>query len=79
MCLRLDLYMSNVLLLCIIIFFTRIDYTLLTCDIYQFSLRHINDPVLSSLNMEGIRFFYVISIKCNCGGIRETCSPRCED
>jgi hypothetical protein len=50
--------------------FTRIGYTLLTCDMYKSSLRHIHDPVLSSLKMEGIRFFYVISIKCSSGGIR---------
>jgi hypothetical protein len=31
---------------------------------YMCRLRHINDPVLSSLKMEGIRllFFYVISL-----------------
>jgi hypothetical protein len=29
-----------------------------TCDMYMCSLRHINDPVLLSLKMEGIRFFY---------------------
>jgi hypothetical protein len=50
--------MSHLLLLCIIIFFTRIGYTLLTCDMYKSSLRHIHDPVLSSLNMEGIRVIY---------------------
>jgi hypothetical protein len=35
--------------------FTRISCTLFTCDMYMCRLRHINDPVLSSLNMEGIR------------------------
>jgi hypothetical protein len=36
-----------------------------TCDMYMCCLRHINDSVLSSLNMEGIRipffFFYCFS------------------
>ena len=36
------------------LFFTRIAYTLLTCDTYKSSLRHIHDPVLLSLKMEGI-------------------------
>jgi hypothetical protein len=39
------------------IIFTRISRTLFTCDMYMCRLRHINDPVLSSLKMEGIRFF----------------------
>jgi hypothetical protein len=38
------------------IIFTRIGCTLFTCDMYMCRLRHINDPVLSSLEMEGIRF-----------------------
>jgi hypothetical protein len=29
-----------------------------TCDMYKSSLRHIHDPVLSSLKMKGIRFFF---------------------
>jgi hypothetical protein len=37
------------------IVFTRIGCTLLTCDMYMSDLRHIHDPVLSSLKMEGIR------------------------
>jgi hypothetical protein len=28
-----------------------------TCDMYMCRLRHINDPVLSSIKMEGIRVF----------------------
>jgi hypothetical protein len=36
---------------------TRIGCTLLTCDIYMSELRHIHDPVLSSLKTEGTRFF----------------------
>jgi hypothetical protein len=56
-CLRRHIYMSHVLLLCIS-FFTRIGCTLLTCDIYMCHLRHIHDPVLSSLKMEGIRLLY---------------------
>jgi hypothetical protein len=35
------------------IIFTRISCTLFTCDMYMCRLRHINDPVLSSLKMEG--------------------------
>jgi hypothetical protein len=43
------------------IIFTRIGCTLLTCDIYMSDLRHIHDPVISSLKMKGIYllFFYV--------------------
>jgi hypothetical protein len=37
------------------IVFTRISCTLLTCDMYMSDLRHIHDPVLSSLKVEGIR------------------------
>jgi hypothetical protein len=42
------------------IIFTRIGCTLLTRDMYMSDQRHIHDPVLSSLKMEGIRllFFY---------------------
>jgi hypothetical protein len=39
------------------IIFTRISFTLFTCDMYMCRLRHINDPVLSSLKMEGIRIY----------------------
>jgi hypothetical protein len=39
------------------IVFTRIGCSLLTCDMYMSDLRHIHDPVLSSLKMEGIRLF----------------------
>jgi hypothetical protein len=43
---------THVLLLCVsVIFF-------LTCDIYKSSLRHIHDPVLSSLKMKGILSFF---------------------
>jgi hypothetical protein len=62
--------------------FTRIGCTILTCDMYMCRLRHINDPVLSSLKMEGIRllYSYVLSIKCSSsGGIRDTCSARREN
>jgi hypothetical protein len=38
------------------IIFTRIGCTLLTCDMYMSDLKHIHDPVLPSLKMEGIRF-----------------------
>jgi hypothetical protein len=37
--------------MCII--FARISCTLFTCDMCMCRLRHINDPVLSSLKMEG--------------------------
>jgi hypothetical protein len=41
------------------IIFTRIGCTLLiTCDMYMSDLRHIHDPVLSSLKMESIRFIF---------------------
>jgi hypothetical protein len=42
------------------IIFTRIGCTLLTCDMYMSDLRHIHEPVLSSLKMEGIRFFFIM-------------------
>jgi hypothetical protein len=37
------------------IIFTGISCTLFTCDMYMCRRRHINDPVLSSLKMEGVR------------------------
>jgi hypothetical protein len=40
------------------IIFRRIGCTLLTCDMYMSDLRHIHDPVLSSLKMEGIRLLF---------------------
>jgi hypothetical protein len=42
------------------IIFTRIGCTLLTCDIYMSDLRHIHDPALSSLKMEGMRLLLFI-------------------
>jgi hypothetical protein len=30
-------------------------------DMYKSSLRHIHDPVLSSLKMKGIRFFFTLA------------------
>jgi hypothetical protein len=42
------------------IIFTRIGYILLTCDMYMSDLRHIHDPVLSSLKMEVIRLLLFI-------------------
>jgi hypothetical protein len=39
------------------IIFKRISCTLFTCDMCVCHLRHINDPVLSSLKMEGIFSF----------------------
>jgi hypothetical protein len=46
------------------IIFTRISCTLFTCDIYMCRLRHINDPVLSSLKMEGIRLLSFLVYEC---------------
>jgi hypothetical protein len=40
------------------IIFTRISCTLFTCDMHMCRLRHINDPVLSSLQMEGKRLLF---------------------
>ena len=40
-CLKLDLYMPHVLVLCVSVIFS-------TCDMYKSSLRHIHDPVLPS-------------------------------
>jgi hypothetical protein len=42
------------------IIFTRIGCTLLMCDMYMSDLRHIHDPVLSSLKMEGIRLLFSV-------------------
>jgi hypothetical protein len=42
------------------IIFTRISCTLFTCDVYMCRLRHIHDPVLSSLKMEDIRLLFDI-------------------
>jgi hypothetical protein len=44
------------------IVFTRIGCTLLTCDVYMSDLRHIHDPVLSSLKMEGISLLLLFHI-----------------
>jgi hypothetical protein len=43
----------------IVSFITRIGCTLLTCNMYMCDLRHIHDPVLSSLKMEGIRLLFI--------------------
>jgi hypothetical protein len=40
------------------IIFTRISCTLFMCDMYMCRLRHINDPVLSSLKMEVMRLLF---------------------
>jgi hypothetical protein len=40
------------------IIFTRIGCILFTCDMYMCRLRHINDPILSSLKMEGVRLLF---------------------
>jgi hypothetical protein len=44
------------------IILTRIGCTLFTCDMYICRLRHINDPVLSSLKMEDIRLLFLVYI-----------------
>jgi hypothetical protein len=46
------------------IIFTYIGCTLFTCDMYMCRLRHINDSVLSSLKMEGIRLLFLSSYFC---------------
>jgi hypothetical protein len=40
------------------IIFTLISCILFTCDMYMCHLRYINDPVLSSLKMKGIRLLF---------------------
>jgi hypothetical protein len=44
------------------IIFTRIGCTLFTCDMYRYMcrLRHINNSILSSLKVEGIRLFFLV-------------------
>jgi Fe-S cluster assembly iron-binding protein IscA len=39
---------------------TRIGCTLLTCDMYMSDLKHIHDPVLSSLKMKIYVYFFQI-------------------
>jgi hypothetical protein len=41
------------------IVFTRLGCTLLTCDMYMSDLRHIHDPVHSSLKMEVISLLFL--------------------
>jgi hypothetical protein len=45
---------------CYAYYFMRIDCTLFTYDTYMCRLRLINDSVLSSLKMEGIRLFFIV-------------------
>jgi hypothetical protein len=40
--------------------FTHIGCTLFTCDMYMCRLRLINDSVLLSLKMEGIRLLFIV-------------------
>jgi hypothetical protein len=42
---------------------TRIGCTLLTCNMYMSDLRHIHDPVFSSLKMKGILFLITLYIR----------------
>jgi hypothetical protein len=51
------------------IIFTHIGCTLFTCDMYMCRLRHINDPVLSSLKMGGIRLLFYLMIALHVSGI----------
>jgi hypothetical protein len=50
-CLRRHRYMSYIIFMCI-------SCNLLTCDMYMCRLRHIHDPVLSSLKMEVTRLLF---------------------
>ena len=58
-CLRLDLYMPHVSLLC---FYAYRLYV--TCDMDKCSLRHIHDPELLSIKVEIIRFFCYFQTSC---------------
>jgi hypothetical protein len=53
--------MSHILV-CVLFYAYRLYFVMLTnsCDMYTSCLRHIHDPVLSSLKMEGTRsiFFF---------------------
>jgi hypothetical protein len=51
------------------IIFTRIGCTLLTCDMYMCRLRHIHDPVLSSLKMEGIHLIFIMIVNTSCSNV----------
>jgi hypothetical protein len=42
--------------------FTRSGCTLFTCDMYMCRLRLINDSVLSSLKIEGIRLLFILNL-----------------
>jgi hypothetical protein len=42
---------------------SAVAHVILTCDMYKSSLTHIHDPVLSSLKMKGICFFFY---RCGC-------------
>ena len=52
-CLRLDLNMSHVLVLCVSVIFC-------TCDMYKSSLRHIHDPVLLSQDRNYTGHFFLL-------------------
>jgi hypothetical protein len=40
-----------------------VAHVILTCDMYKSSLRHIHDPVLSSLNMKVIRLLFYFLLR----------------
>jgi hypothetical protein len=70
-CLRRHIYVTRIAAMHII--FTHIGCTLFTCDMYMCRLRHINDSVLSSLKMEGIRLLlFIVSRHEMCGACSRT-------
>jgi hypothetical protein len=60
--------------------FKCIGCTLLTCDMYMCRLRHIHDPALLSLKMEGTRLLFFngidacISHTCNMARLTRYCN-----
>jgi hypothetical protein len=38
---------------------SAVTHVILTCDMYKSSLRHIHDPVLSSLELKGILSYFL--------------------
>jgi hypothetical protein len=54
----------SLLYCCYAYHFSRIGCTLFKCDMYMCRLRLINDPVLSSLKMEGIRLLLYSAFFC---------------
>jgi hypothetical protein len=50
--------------------FTHIGCALLTCDMYMSDLRHIHDPVLSSLKMEGLPSLFFLNTRTTPAALR---------